>query len=179
MTSQATDRPSISHPAEAAAACDAAPSLACRVRDLLFATNANWSGLVLRVALAIVMFPHGAQKALGWFGGYGWNGTMGFLTGTVGLPGVVAALVILIEFVAPFALLLGFATRLAALGIAAIMVGAIATTHAANGFFMNWFGNQKGEGFEYHLLAIGLALALIVGGAGRCALDRRFERGAR
>jgi len=118
------------------------------------------------------MFPHGAQKVLGWFGGYGWSGTMGFLTGQVGLPAALAALVIAIEFLAPVALVLGLGTRLAALGIAAVMGGAVVTVHAANGFFMNWSGTQAGEGFEYHLLALGLAAVLVVQGAGRLSLDR-------
>ena len=124
--------------------------------------------------LAVVIFPHGAQKVLGWFGGYGWDGTMGYLTGTIGLPTALAALVILIEFLGPIALLLGFCTRFAALGIVAVMVGAVQTVHRANGFFMNWTGKQGGEGYEYHLLAIGIALALILLGGGALSVDRKL-----
>lgn len=51
---------------------------------------------MLRATLALMMFPHGAQKALGWFGGYGWSGTMGFLTEQIGMPSAAAALVILL-----------------------------------------------------------------------------------
>jgi len=131
-----------------------------------------------RLLLAVVMFPHGAQKALGWFGGYGWSGTMGFLTGQVGLPAALAALVIGIEFLAPLFLVAGLATRAAALGIAAVMVGAVVTVHLPFGFFMNWSGAQGGEGFEYHLLALGLAVALLLEGAGRASLDRLLARSA-
>ncbi|MBI5361918.1 MAG: DoxX family protein [Planctomycetes bacterium] len=145
-------------------------------RARLFATNASWAPVLLRGALAVVMFPHGAQKALGWFGGYGFAGTMGFLTEKVGLPTPLAALVIAIEFLGPLFLLAGFATRFAAAGFIAIMLGAIFTTHLPNGFFMNWFGAQAGEGYEYHLLVIGMALALLVGGAGRASIDRKLGR---
>jgi putative oxidoreductase len=129
----------------------------------------------LRMTLAIVMFPHGAQKLLGWFGGYGFSGTMGFLTSGVGLPGPLAFAVILIEFFAPLLLVLGFATRFVAAGIATIMLGAIATVHAPNGFFMNWSGQQAGEGFEFHLLVIGITLALILAGGGRWSADHALS----
>lgn len=163
----------------AAPACAAAAPerLGCRLHRLLFGTGSHWSGLFLRLVLAVVMFPHGAQKVLGWWGGHGFDGTMGFLTGTVGLPWLVALLVIAIEFLGPLALAIGALTRLAALGMVAVMVGAIATVHASHGFFMNWSGAQQGEGFEYHLLVIGIALALLSGGAGRFSLDHRFARG--
>lgn len=140
----------------------------------LFATDTSLAPTVLRLTLAVVMFPHGAQKALGWFGGYGWSGTMGFLTDTAGLPTPLAALVILLEFLGPLALLAGFATRGVALGFVAIMLGAIAKVHLAHGFFMNWGGSQQGEGYEYHLLVIGLAGALLLTGGGRWSLDRRL-----
>jgi putative oxidoreductase len=143
----------------------------------VLATSGTWAGPLARVALGVVMFPHGAQKALGWFGGYGLEGTMGFLTGTIGLPAVLAAGVIAIEFLAPLFLLVGLATRPAALGIAAVMVGAVVTVHAPFGFFMDWAGTQGGEGFEYHLLALALAGVLLVLGGGRLSLDRRLARG--
>jgi putative oxidoreductase len=141
------------------------------------ATTANGSGTLARLVLAAVMFPHGAQKLLGWFGGYGFAGTLGFLTGKIGMPKPLAASVILIEFFAPLFLLVGLGTRLAALGIGAIMIGAIATVHAPNGFFMNWSGSQAGEGFEYHLLALALVGVLLLQGAGRLSLDRRWFSG--
>jgi putative oxidoreductase len=145
----------------------------------LLGTAPQLSGPILRMGLALVLFPHGAQKLLGWFGGYGWSGTMGFLTGKIGLPAPVAALVILIESVGPLFLLLGLLTRPVALGVIAIMLGAIATVHAPNGFFMNWSGAQAGEGFEYHLLVIAMALVLLVSGGGAFSADRRLAASAR
>lgn len=134
---------------------------------------AAYAAPALRLTLAAVMFPHGAQKALGWFGGYGWTGTMGFLTGTAHLPSPVAAGVILLEFLGPVLLALGLFTRWVALGFIGLMAGAIATVHAPNGFFMNWGGTQAGEGFEYHLLVIGIGAALVLLGGGPLSLDRR------
>jgi putative oxidoreductase len=119
----------------------------------------------------VVIFPHGAQKLLGWFGGYGFSGTMGYFTDQVGLPWIIAFLVVIIEFFGSLALIVGAATRLAALGIGAVMAGAVLTVHGKVGFFMNWSGNQSGEGFEFHLLAIGIALALILVGGGRASVD--------
>src|SRR5690606_19526168 len=114
------------------------------------------SPLILRAGLAVVMFPHGAQKLLGWFGGGGLEGTMGYLTAGAGLPWVVAFLVILGEFFGPLMLAAGVATRFAAASLGVIMLGAIFMGHAEMGFFMNWSGQQAGEGFEYHLLAIAI-----------------------
>jgi putative oxidoreductase len=144
----------------------------------IVATRPAVSGLILRLGLALVLFPHGAQKLLGWYGGYGWSGTMGFLTGKIGLPTPVAALVILIEALGPLFLLLGLLTRPVALGVIAIMIGAISTVHAPNGFFMNWSGAQAGEGFEYHLLVIAMALSLLVSGAGSLSADARLTQAA-
>jgi putative oxidoreductase len=134
--------------------------------------TSNSSALLLaRLTLGLVMFPHGAQKALGWFGGYGFTGTMGFFTGTMHIPYLFAFLAIAAEFAGSIALILGIFSRLAAFGIAVVMAVAIFTVSAQNGFFMNWFGNQKGEGYEYHLLAIGLALIVTIFGAGKASLD--------
>jgi len=138
-------------------------------------TDPSYAALVLRLTLAIVMFPHGAQKLLGWFGGLGFSGTMAALTETNGLPAVVAFLVIVIEFFGSIGLALGFLSRIAAAGIAAVMIGAVLTTHVQVGFFMNWFGNQTGEGFEYHLLALGIALAVMIEGSGAISLDRMLS----
>ena len=131
----------------------------------------DWSALGLRLALGLVMLPHGAQKLLGWFGGYGFQGTMGFLTG-MGLPYPVALLVIFAEFFGALGLIFGLFGRLSAFGIAAVMIGAVLTSHIGNGFFMNWSGQQPGEGFEFHLLALGLALPVIAFGSGRFSLDQ-------
>ena len=138
----------------------------------LLHTENDYASLVARLALGIVIFPHGAQKVLGWFGGHGFAGTMTFFTETMGLPYLVALLVVLAEFLGSIGLIVGALTRIAALGIGSVMLGAILLVHLPNGFFMNWGGTQPGEGFEYHLLAIGLALVLILRGGGALSLDR-------
>lgn len=143
----------------------------------LLETEETVGPAVLRWTLAVVMFPHGAQKLLGWFGGAGFDGSMQFLTGTMALPAIVALAVITIEFLAPIALALGAFTRAAAAGIGAVMVGAVLTSHLEHGFFMNWSGAQAGQGFEYHLLAVGLALALVIRGGGAVSVDRWLTRG--
>lgn len=136
----------------------------------------SWVLFVQRIALALVMLPHGAQKLLGWFGGYGFSGTMGFFTDTMHIPAPVALLVILGESIGAVTLALGLGTRLSAFGISAIMLGAMLTSHAQHGFFMNWFGNQQGEGIEFHLLALALALPLVIWGGGRHAVDSLVQR---
>ncbi len=147
---------------------------------LLLKTDTSLGPLIARLVLGLVMFPHGAQKALGWFGGHGFTGTMQFFTGTMHIPALFAFLAIAAEFAGSLGLIVGLFSRVAAFGVASVMVVAILTAHASNGFFMNWYGNQKGEGFEYHLLAIGLALIVIIQGAGRASLDgiiaRRLEK---
>jgi putative oxidoreductase len=139
----------------------------------LFSTNPqNVSALVARLALGIVVFPHGAQKLLGCFGGYGFNGTMGFLTGTAGLPWIVALLVVLIEFFGSLLLIFGFATRVAAFCIIAEFIGVVLSTHIHNGFFMNWYAvSQKGEGLEYFILLFGLAIITLINGGGKASVD--------
>ena len=146
-----------------------------RLLRRVLATEGDGGATVARVALGAVMLPHGAQKLLGWFGGYGFQGTMGFLTTQVGLPYPIAVLVILIESIGSLALVLGLAGRVMAAGVAAVMVGAVVTTHLPNGFFMNWAGTQKGEGFEYHLLATALALIVMLRGSGAASVDRALS----
>jgi putative oxidoreductase len=138
----------------------------------LFKTNNDYTGLLLRFAIGIVLFPHGAQKLLGWYGGYGYTGTMQFFTETVGLPWIIGLLVIVIEFFGSLLVLMGLGSRLAAVMIAFLSVGIIFTSHIQYGFFINWSGNQKGEGYEYFLLLIGLCLALLVNGSGKLSLDK-------
>lgn len=138
-------------------------------------TNNDIAPAIVRVFLGGVMLPHGLQKTLGLFGGYGFEGTMGFFTGTLGLPWIVALLVILGESLGSLALVLGLCTRFCAASMAIIMVGAVMMGHLQHGFFMNWFGAQQGEGFEYHLLVIGMSLSLIVSGAGRWSIDRKIS----
>ncbi len=124
--------------------------------------------LVLRLTLAVVLWPHGAQKALGLFGGPGISATVAGLS-HMGLPAIIVYLVIAVEFLGPIALVLGVLTRLAALGIAVDMASAAFLVHLPNGFFMNFMGNQKGEGVEYFIYAVGIALALVIAGSGRIA----------
>ena len=138
------------------------------------ATDPSKTLFAQRALLGAVMLPHGAQKLLGLFGGYGFSGTMGYFTGTMHLPWLLAFLVVLSESIGSVLLIVGFCTRLAAFGAAATMIGAVLTTHLHVGFFMNWFGAQTGEGFEYHLLALALAVPLVVRGGGAWALDRRW-----
>ena len=137
----------------------------------LLKTNNSFAPTIARLTLGIVMFPHGAQKVLGMFGGYGLSGTMNFFTQQMHIPAVFAALAIAAEFLGSLGLITGFLSRIAAFGIAANMVVAIELVHKANGFFMNWYGNQKGEGFEYHLLAIGIALIVMIYGGGKASID--------
>lgn len=127
--------------------------------------------LVLRLVLGLVILPHGAQKLLGWFGGYGFQGTMAFFTQTMRIPAPLALLAIIAEFFGPLALFLGLLTRPAAAGIAVVMVVAALTSHLRHGFFMNWYGSQQGEGYEFHLLAAGSGLVLVVTGGGAWSLD--------
>lgn len=138
----------------------------------LLRTNNTLGPVLIRVALGGVIFAHGAQKALGWFGGGGWDGTIGFFTSQLGVPAFIAALVILGEFLGGIGVVTGTLTRVAAAGIAIIMAGAVMMVHLPNGFFMNWYGTQAGEGFEYGILAITMALSLVVSGAGRFSVDR-------
>jgi putative oxidoreductase len=139
---------------------------------MLFATDGGWSALILRLGLGIAMFPHGMQKTLGWFGGEGYRKTYELFVNGQHFPAVVTILVILAESLGSIGLIVGCLTRLAALGILCNMVGAVALVHWKFGFFMNWFGKQAGEGFEYHLLAIAISLALILLGAGNWSIDR-------
>ena len=142
----------------------------------LFETYDSGAQLILRVMLGVVMFPHGAQKLLGWFGGFGFAGTMNMFTEKMHIPAVLAFLVIITESLGSLALIAGFLTRVAAFGIFCIMVVAIAMVHWPNGFFMNWLGNQAGEGFEYHLLVIAIAVVLMIWGGGKASVDQEIAR---
>jgi putative oxidoreductase len=145
---------------------------ASKLLHRLITTDRSPVALVLRLTLALVMFPHGAQKVLGWFGGFGFSGTLDYFTGTLGVPALFAVLVFAAEFLGPFGLALGAFSRVAAAGLAAVMTGAIFLAHFPNGFFMNWTGAQAGEGYEYHLLVIGISIALLLAGSGRWSFDR-------
>ena len=138
----------------------------------LVSTSNDFTLTIVRLVLGVTFFAHGAQKMLGWFGGYGFHGTMGFFTQQMGIPAPLAFLAICAEFFGGLGLLIGLLGRIAALGIIVNMLVAIATVHHVNGFFMNWTGQQKGEGFEYHLLAIALAIVVLVKGSGAISIDR-------
>jgi putative oxidoreductase len=142
------------------------------MKSLFFSSTPDFSSLILRLILGFVMLTHGAQKMFGWFGGYGFKATMSYFTDTMRLPWIIAFLVIFIEFFGAMGIIAGFATRIWALALLIIMVGAIITTNFKHGFFMNWFGNQAGEGFEYHVLVIGICVAIILLGSGKYSLDK-------
>jgi putative oxidoreductase len=129
-----------------------------------------------RLALGVVFFAHGAQKALGWFGCYGFSGTMGFFTQQMHIPAAFAFLAICAEFLGGIGLLIGFLGRVAAFGIACDMVVAVWMVHRHFGLFANWSGLQKGEGYEYHVLAIAITLAIMIKGSGALSVDRALSK---
>ena len=144
--------------------------------DWLVATSSSWAITVVRVVLGVIFFAHGAQKVLGWFGGYGLKGTTGYLT-SIGLPRPIAYLVCFFEFLGGIGLIFGFLTRLAALAVLIVMIGAIAKVHAKNGFFLNWeLGPGKGHGYEVNVALIAMALACLLAGGGSVALDAVLGR---
>jgi putative oxidoreductase len=138
----------------------------------LYVTDDSTATSILRLVLGVVFFAHGAQKMLGWFGGFGFPGTMAFFTKMMHLPAPLAFLAIAAEFFGGIGLILGFLTRVGAFGIGMNMLVAVALVHHNFGFFMNWTGAQKGEGFEYHLLVLAMAAFLMIKGAGAFSFDR-------
>lgn len=144
----------------------------------MIATNSNnWPALIARLALGLTIFPHGAQKLLGWFGGYGFQGTMGFFTAQMHLPYIIGLLVILIEFFGSLFLIFGFLTRVAAVGFIGMFVGVVSTSHAASGFFMNWsMEANKEEGWEYFILLFGLSLIALILGGGKGSVDAALSK---
>ncbi|MGA2905471.1 MAG: DoxX family protein [Candidatus Korobacteraceae bacterium] len=139
----------------------------------VLATSNDFTFTVARLVLGVTFFLHGAQKVLGWFDGAGFHGSTGSLL-QMGIPEPLAVFAIAVEFFGGLGLILGLFTRIAALGIIANMLVAITRVHSDNGFFMNWSGGQNGEGFEYHLLAIGLAVVLLIKGSGAFSIDERI-----
>ena len=139
-------------------------------------TKPDVAPMIARLVLGLVMLPHGLQHALGFFGGYGFRGTLGWMTDTLGFPRALAAVAIATELIAPLMLIFGIGGRVAAVGIAGIMIGAL-STHWANGFFMNWFGKLEPakEGFEYHLLALALSIVVAIAGSGAASVDLRLS----
>jgi putative oxidoreductase len=153
---------------------DLSASTTRRAITRLLATDKSSLLTLLRITLGVVMLPHGLQKTMGWFGGYGFTGTMGFFT-SIGIPAFLGFLAIAAETVGSIALITGITTRIAAFGVGMTLLVA-STMHKANGFFMNWSGQQKGEGIEFHILGIAIAVALMIGGAGRFSLDRAITK---
>jgi putative oxidoreductase len=139
----------------------------------LIKTSNQPAPVLARVTLGLVLLPHGAQHVLGWFGGYGFEGTLGWMTATLGFPAPLAVVALVTEITAPFFLILGLGARIAALGVIGLMMGAL-STHFGNGFFMNWFGTLPAgkEGFEYHLIALALAGTVVLQGSGAWSLDQ-------
>src|SRR5437667_3800015 len=158
--------------------CSPRPGLARRkvpmVRRLI-GTDSDTATTILRLVLGVVFFAHGAQKMLGWFGGYGFTGTMGFFTGVMHIPALFAFLAIAAEFFGGLGLIFGFLTRIAAFGIFSNMIVAVAMVHHNFGFFMNWTGAQKAEGYEYHLLVLAITAFLMIRGAGAASVDRMLS----
>jgi len=146
------------------------------IKKFLATDQQSWSLLIVRLALGFVILPHGMQKALGMFGGYGFAGTVGFFQ-SMGMPFIIGTLVILAEFVGSIGVIIGLGTRFMAASILLTMSGAMVLGgHLNNGFFMNWFGMQKGEGIEYFILVIGLALATVIGGSGKFSFDNLVSK---
>lgn len=143
------------------------------VVDLVFGSYPSWSHLVVRLGLGIVFFAHGSQKVLGWFGGPGLPGTVGYMKQALGVPAPLAALAALTEFLAGCGMLVGFLARPAAVGIIVVMLVAIAKVHGKNGFFLNFSNTPgKGHGYEFNLVLIAMALSILIGGAGALSIDR-------
>jgi putative oxidoreductase len=138
----------------------------------LIATDNDIATTILRLVLGVIFFAHGAQKMLGWFGGYGFTGTMGFFTGVLHIPAVFAFLAIAAEFFGGLGLIFGLLTRVASFGVFCNMIVAVAMVHSQFGFWMNWTGAQKGEGYEYHLLLLAASALLMIRGAGAASVDR-------
>lgn len=143
----------------------------------ILATDNSYNWLILRVALGLVIMAHGVQKAFGWFNGFGWEQSMNYFTGHVGLPSAMAAMVILIESLGALLLIIGFAGRINAFLIGMVMIGAFFVDHIHNGFYMNWFGMQKGEGSEFDILVWAMAVVLTINGSGKYSVDRTLAQG--
>ena len=140
--------------------------------------DGDWVLTIVRVVLGVVLFAHGAQKLLGWFGGQGFSVTVRTFRDQLGIPAPLACLAIAAEFFCGLGLIVGLLTRIAALGISITMVVAALMVHLKYGFFLNWFGNKPGHGIEYHLVVIALALVVIMKGAGAFSLDSALSRHA-
>lgn len=143
-----------------------------KIVNNIIKTEQSTAVLIVRIVLGLVIFSHGAQSLIGWFGGTGFTNTMYYLTSIMQLPYIIALSVILLQFFGSILIILGVLVRPVALAISGMFVGMIVTVHLDHGFFMNWFGDKLGEGFEYHILVLALCAALMIEGAGRFSFDR-------
>jgi putative oxidoreductase len=125
----------------------------------------DWALLIARIAIGCVFMVHGAQLLFGAFSGPG-------LWAFVQAMGPLGYLISIGEFFGGLGLVAGFLSRFSAASLILIMIGAIFLVHARFGFFMNWQGKQAGEGYEYHIIAIGILLPILIAGAGRFAVGR-------
>jgi len=146
------------------------------MKNKIFNTNDDWTGFVIRLTLGLILFPHGAQKMFGWFDGPGFSKEVEYLTEYMHLPWIISVMVILTEFWGSVSLIMGLASRLWSVAFGVLFVNIIFIAHLENGFFMNWFGTQKGEGYEYHLLVIGLCIALGLNGSGKYSADQLISK---
>ncbi len=142
------------------------------MKEIIFKSTDDWSGLTLRLTAGLIMLPHGLQKIAGLFGGFGFANTVNYFTSTLKLPWIIAVLIILIEALGSIGLIkTNCISKIWAVGFIVIMAGAIITTNAKNGLFMNWYRTQAGEGCEYHLLMMGICITLLITGSGKFAVD--------
>jgi len=141
----------------------------------IITTNDDATLSIVRILLGFVMLAHGLQKTFGWFGGFGWVNSMNYFTGTVGVPSILAALIILIESVGAILLIAGVGARINAFLMIIVILGAFFVDHLSNGFYMNWFGNHKGEGFEFDILFWAIGILIVIKGAGRWSVDRWLQ----
>jgi putative oxidoreductase len=142
------------------------------MKQLLFHSTDDWTGFILRMTAGFIMLPHGLQKSFGLFGGFGFKASMDYFTETMKLPWIISIMVIMLETLGPLGLIAGAFSRFWATALIIIMAGAIITTNVRNGLFMNWYGTQGGEGFEYHLLFIGICMAILFCGSGKFSIDK-------
>jgi len=138
----------------------------------MLGTDGDWVITIVRIVLGVVFFAHGAQKALGWFGGAGLQSTVRVFREQLRIPAPLALLSVAAEFLGGLGLIVGLLSRIAALGIAVVMIVALVAVHGKFGFFMNWYGEKQGHGIEYHILVLALALAVMIKGAGAFSLDQ-------
>ena len=131
---------------------------------------------ILRIVLGIVMLGHGLQKTFGWFEGFGWTNTIKYFTQQVGLPSFLGAIIILIESLGAVLLIIGLAGRINAALMFIVIAGAFFVDHLPNGFFMNWYGTHKGEGYEFDILFWGIAIVIIIKGSGKWSVDKWLQK---